>query len=165
MQLPYRKPGKFTSVPIDPILTQKKYNELQEKLDRLKSSRPHAAREVARLAELGDFSENVEYQLAKAKLRRINTSILTLEHRLNQAEVIQTGSQTHTIEIGHIVTILLNGDAKTYQILGSSETNPAHGIISHTSPLGAALIGHSIDDEFKIRLGNTEATCRIISIE
>jgi transcription elongation factor GreA len=31
---------------------------------------------------------------------------------------------------------------KTFRILGASETDPSRGRISHTSPLGAALLGH-----------------------
>ena len=65
MQIPYRKPGKYMTQKPDHSLTQAKFNELQKKLDKLYATRPQAAKEVTRLAELGDFSENVEYQLAR----------------------------------------------------------------------------------------------------
>jgi hypothetical protein len=60
MRTANRKPGKFGVLRPDPILTKKKFNELTNKLEKLKKSKPVAAAEVARLAELGDFSENVE---------------------------------------------------------------------------------------------------------
>ena len=57
MRTPIRKPGKYTHLKPDPNLTEKKFNELKEKLERLKKfSRPNAAAEVRRLAEMGDFS-------------------------------------------------------------------------------------------------------------
>ncbi len=166
MQLPYRKPGKFSTPSSDPYLTQKKFDELTQKLERLKKiTQPHAAREVARLAEFGDFSENAEYQLAKGKLRSINSTILLLEHRLNQAEVIPKHRTAQTIRVGHTVTLTIDGVVKKYQILGSTETKPEGGIISHASPLGTALMGRSIGDKFTLHIANKDTLCEIIAIE
>lgn len=148
----------------DPMLTAKKAKELEQKLERLKhSSRPRAAEEVKRLAELGDFSENVEYQLAKGKLRGINQGILTIENQLKHAIIIDPQKQVNTISIGHTVTISSGKTEKTYLILGSSETDPQKGIISHVSPLGSALLGHKIGDS--IKTSNSETTYKIIKIK
>lgn len=164
MQVPYRKPGKFSQIKSDPLMTQVKFDELEAKLSRLKESRPHAAQEVARLAELGDFSENVEYQLAKGRLRGINSGILKLERQLNDAEIIAPNKKTDTAQVGHTVTIECNGKEKTYQILGSSETKPEKGIISHNSPIGSALLGHRVGDEVKIVVGEKEVKYEVIKI-
>lgn len=148
----------------DPMLTSEKAKELQDKLERLKNfSRPRAAEEVKRLAELGDFSENMEYQLAKGRLRGINEGILRLENQLKHAVLIPSQKQTDTVGIGHTVTITNGKTEKAYLILGSSETNPQQGIISHNSPLGAALLGHKIGDSVKI--SNNETVYKIIKIE
>ena len=40
MQIPFRKPGEFTNIIPDPHLTQKKFDELKEKLDKLKAAIP-----------------------------------------------------------------------------------------------------------------------------
>lgn len=166
MQIPYRKPGKFSLIKQDPILTPDKLTELKNKLHKLKEySRPAAAAEVSRLAELGDFSENAEYQLAKGRLRGINNSILKLEHQINQAVVVEPSADTDTVQIGHTVTIESGEKQKTYQILGSSETDPQRGIISHLSPIGSALLGHHVDDTIKIALAEKEAVYRILKIE
>lgn len=152
----------------DPMLTAEKAKELEQKLDRLKNhSRPKAAEEVRRLAELGDFSENVEYQLAKGKLRGINQGILTIENQLKNAVIIDPQKQADTVGIGHTVTISNGKVEKTYLILGSSETDPVKGIISHISPLGTALLGHKIGDTIKIQSTSKslpEITYKIIKI-
>ena len=165
MQVPYRKPGKFSQVKSDPLMTQAKFDELEVKLKKLKAIRPQAAQEVARLAELGDFSENVEYQLAKGRLRGINSGILKLERQLNDAEIIAPNKKTDIARVGHTVTIECNGKQKTYQILGSSETKPEKGIISHNSPIGSALIGRRVGDVVKIKVGEKEVEYRVIRIE
>lgn len=140
--------------------------ELTNKLDRLKNiSRPRGAEEVKRLAELGDFSENVEYQLAKGKLRGINDNITKIENQLKNAVVISPQKQTDTVELGNTVTVESGGAQKSYQILGSVETNPHKGIISHNSPIGAALIGCKIGEVIKIKINDKEVEYKIISIK
>jgi transcription elongation factor GreA len=166
MQVPYRKPGKYSQIKSDPLLTEGKILELKNKLDKLKNiSRPRAIEEVKRLAELGDFSENVEYQLAKGRLRGINDNILKIENQLKNAVVIPDQKQTNTVELGHKVTIQNNRGVVTFQILGSVETNPQKGIISHNSPIGSALIGRRVGEEFKIKINDKEIEYKIIKIE
>lgn len=165
MQVPYRKPGKYALIPKDPTMTEEKFLELQKKLERLLASRPAAAKEVSRLAELGDFSENVEYQLAKGKLRGINQRILEIEKQLNTADIIQKPQQNQRVELGHMVTVESDGKQKQYTILGSSETNPAQGIISQNSPIGAVLLGHKVGETVKIVLAGKELKYQIMNIE
>lgn len=165
MQTPKRKPGKYTSLPLDPLMTRVQFDKLQNKLKKLKQIQPEAAREVSRLAELGDFSENVEYQLAKGRLRGINQNILNIEKQLNTADLIQAPRQNAIIEVGHTVTLEVNGKQKTYQILGSSETNPNAGIISHSSPLGATLIGKKVGEVMKLKANGREVEYAIRGIE
>jgi transcription elongation GreA/GreB family factor len=154
MQLPYRKPTKFSNIPLDPLMTPEKIVELERELDVLKKKKPQAAAEVSRLAEFGDFSENAEYQLAKGRLRGINNAITKLEVQINQAIVIQPEKKGAGVQIGHKVTVEGElGQKRTYQILGSSETDPTKGIISYTSPIGNALLGKKVSDTINIPTG------------
>jgi len=157
-----RKPKKPREAQ-DPVMTQQKYDELQAELNALHKKRPKAAAEVSRLAEMGDFSENVEYQLAKRRLRGINYGILKLEDKLRYAEIIPDDGQTDVVTIGSTVTIDMDGSHKTYTILGSTETDPTRGIISHTSPLGSTLLGKKLDDS--TTFGPADKTIKIIEIK
>ncbi|MBU0596604.1 GreA/GreB family elongation factor [Patescibacteria group bacterium] len=145
MQLPKRKPGKYSQIAPDHIMTEEKRDELEQELQNVKKKRSPAAKEVARLAELGDFSENVEYQLAKGRLRGINSAILRLEYRINHADLIKK-NKSGKIQIGSTVTVKTPKSQKIYTILGASESSPSKGIISHLSPLGSALLGHKVGD-------------------
>lgn len=165
MQTPFRKPGKYTHLKPDQHLTEAKYNELKNKLNRLKFNRPSAAGEVKRLAEFGDFSENAEYQIAKGRLRGINQGILEIEDHLRRAVIIKPNRNNGTVQLGSSVTVLAAGQGKTYLILGSSETNPGRGIISSRSPIGAGLIGKKIGNQIKIKLADKEVEYKIIKIE
>ncbi len=162
MRVPYRKPGKFTNLKPDPHITQRKKKELENELHRLKKKHPHAAREVQRLAELGDFSENAEYQLAKGKLRGINRRILHIEDHLKRAIIIQK-QNTQEIALGDTVTIALDGQKKTYTILGPSETDPGKNTISHLSPIGSALLGKRVGESFTILIAEKTRECKVLS--
>ena len=156
MQLPKRKLGKYTKLPTDHVMSKKKYRELECELEKLKQKQPYASQEVSRLAELGDFSENVEYQLAKRRLRGILSGILKLNYRINHAEIVEAGNN-NIVELGSIVTIKTDKGKREYTILGASEADPENGIISHQSPLGAGLLGHCVGDVIEIdKIGRCE---------
>ena len=165
MQTPRRKPGKYTGLKADPYITLEKKLELENKLERLKnSSRPRAIIEVKRLAADGDFSENAAYQIAKGRLRGINQRILYIEDHLRRAMIIGKPTDKNSISIGSRVTLEKDGKQKTYLILGSSESDPGAGIISHNSPLGSALIGRSAGEIVKLDLGDKINEHKIIKI-
>lgn len=166
MQIPKRKSEKNNQFKPDYLITKAKFEELQKNLEHLLKQRPGAAEDVARLSQLGDFSENAEYQLAKGRLRGINSAIFSLEQELNKAVIIDPQKQTDTVQLGHRVTVTNNqNQQKIYQILGSKETNPQQGIISHNSPLGTALLGKKIGETISFKAGDKEVFYKIIRIE
>lgn len=165
MQTPKRKAGRYAQLKPDPNLTPDKYNELKEKLIGLKRAHPLAAAEVRRLAEMGDFSDNAAYSIAKGRLRGINQRMLELEDHLKRAVIISPAKKTGVVGLGNRITLETAGRRKTYQILGSSETDPQAGIISHNSALGSALMGRRLGDKVKIKTLTREIEYKIIEIE
>ena len=156
MQLPKRpkEEMKRMNQTYDHHLTQDKIERLRRDLERLlKTERPEAIAETQRLAEMGDFSENVGYQVAKAHLRRINNRITSIEERLKSAIPIELGSRDGRVHIGSTVVLESDGESRTYQILGSQETDPTRGRISHLSPLGSGLLGCVEGNEVELDSG------------
>jgi len=161
-----RKSDKNPRPQQDNYITQEKADQYQQNLDRLiKEVRPKLSKEVQRLAELGDFSENAAYQMAKGKLRGINNKILELKNRLDQAILIIQNPADGTIAIGSKVTVESEGQKFNYQILGSQETDPRLGKISHLSPFGSALIGHQKNDLIEIEINNKLVKYKIIDVK
>lgn len=164
MQIPYRKPGKYASSQPEPFLTEEKVEKLKEKLKKLKNARPELAIEVARHAEMGDFSENAEYQHAKWQLRKLNRNIEITENRLNHAIIIQKPRQNKTVELTHKIRVMIGNEEKILQILGGLETDPKKGIISKDSPVGKALLGKKVGETVKIPLSGREVEYKILDI-
>jgi transcription elongation factor GreA len=163
MRIPTRKPGKYAGLRRDPHMTQQKFDELQAQLTRLLRARPDAANEVKRLAEMGDFSENAAYQLAKGRLRGLNQRIMEIEDHLKHSAIIYPPT-SGIIQLGSTVTIERDGERQTFHILGPTETNPAQGIISHKSPLGAVLIGKNAGDTVDVVVNGKAVAVHILEV-
>lgn len=165
MQVPIRKSGKYTHQQSDPHMTAEKLDELKTTLKRLKESRPQAIKELQRLAEMGDFSENAAYAMAKGRLRGINQRMLELGVQIKSAVVITPTRRLGVVQLGSKVTVEVNGRQSTYLILGSSETNPGQGVISHHSPIGAALMGHRAGESVSFQSASRNVQYLIIKID
>lgn len=164
MQVPKRKSEQYAAVPVDYHITQEKFNALVAKLARLRQSRPALASEVGRLGAMGDFSENAPYQIAKGRLRSVNARIEETENLLKKAVIIKQ-KKSDRVELGNMVVVNASGKEKTYQILGSQETDPEHGIISHNSPIGSALLGKKAGEEVLIKIGPREIKYKILEVK
>jgi transcription elongation factor GreA len=132
----------WQSTPV--YLTPEGHRKLKAKLERLKSILPGLIAETQRTRGYGDTSDNAEYKDAKMASRRTQRQILMIEDQLKKVVIINEGpNAAGKVQIGSTVTVEAKGQQKTFQILGSYETNPASGKISFQSPLGDALMDHA----------------------
>lgn len=73
------------------------------------------------------------------------------------AAVIPEPSDNSAVRIGHTVTIVREDDRRqTFRIVGEDEADPAHGTISHASPLARALFGKGAGDIIVVAGGEAE---------
>lgn len=166
MRVPKRKPGKRAFEKADLHFTEAKLDALKSQLQKLKTvDQREAIAEVERLRLLGDFSENAAYSMAKGKLRSIIDRSIRLENKINGAIIIKPDQKAGTVQLGSIVTIEIRGKQVTYEILGSGETNPLQGIISHNSPIGSALMGHRVGETTVCEINGDAVECKIIKIQ
>ena len=155
MQIPRRKPGKYADVEPDYHITQEKFKELEKERAFIKEKKlPHARDEVKRLAEMGDFSENAAYQIAKGRLRRFLYRIDELNTFLKYAIIIHYNPNSTSVQRGNYVLLEKDNREITFRILGKEETDPSKGIISHRSKLGEALINKYVGDTIEINNEN-----------
>lgn len=117
-------------------------DEIKSELEVLKSQKLTAAIErVARARDFGDLSENAEYHAGKEELAFIEGRIEELEDIVLRAQVVANKGKKGAVDIGCKVTVSVKGKEHTYEIVGEWEADPLKKKISHTSPLGLALLG------------------------
>jgi transcription elongation factor GreA len=113
---------------------------------------------------MGDLSENSEYTSAKEELAYIDGRIAELEELIQNAKVI-TPSGNNQVNLGHAVTVQVNGTKVKFFIVGEWEANPGQKKISLSSPLGQALMGKSIGDKIQVDAPAGKILYTIVSIE
>jgi len=127
-------------------LTAEGSARLHEELEYLKSAgRTELAKRLRAAIQQGDLSENADYTAAKEEQSFMEGRIQELEEILRNAVIIDNLKQEKNIvNIGSNVTIQEAGfEPETYYMVGPKEANPHSGRISHESPIGKALLGHS----------------------
>jgi transcription elongation factor GreA len=154
---PRRRWTKSQIVDTGPIpLTPEGIQRLRDRLARLKKDLPAFIEETQRTAAYGDRSDSAEYKEAKSNLRRTNRQIINLEDQLKRVvEIPSDKNISGRVQLGCTVVLELkdqdNKIRKTFRILGSAETDPGKGRISHNSPLGAALLDKIVGETIMIQ--------------
>ena len=151
------------------ILTYEGLTKYEEELQDLKvRRRKEVAQKIKEARELGDLSENAEYDAAKDEQRDIEARIEELEKILKNAEVVvEDEVDSSKINVGCKVKILdieFNEEVE-YKIVGSSEANSLKGMISNESPVGKALIGHKKGETVTVETQMCSVKYKILSIE
>ena len=97
------------------------------------------AQRIGEAADLGDLSENADYESAK------------IARQLSESVVIADPSSTDHVQVGSTVTIRSVDGDETYTIVGSHEARPALGRISNDSPIGSVMLGKVVGAEIIAR--------------
>ena len=136
-------------------ITKKGYEALQAALERLKKvERPKNIKEIEEARGHGDLSENAEYHAAKERQSHIQGRIRDLEHKLAEAQIIDTSKlSTEKVVFGATVTVkdVQNGKEQRYTLVGQDEGDLKNGKISVQSPVGRALIGKRVGDQLEVK--------------
>lgn len=148
------------------VLTKEGLSKLKEELEYLKSvKRPQIAERIKSAKELGDLSENAEYQEAKEAQSFVEGRILELEHLIKTSAVVEKVKNDGRVQVGCQVKIDRNGQTMNFTIVGSTEADPVQGKISLESPFGEALMGKSIGEEVEVDLPSGKTKCKILEIQ
>lgn len=145
-------------------LTQEGISELKEELAGLIAQRPHVADRIKHARELGDLSENAEYQTAREEQDRLEARISEVEHILQNSKVIKKPKSDGHVRLGSSVKLKNSGKALLYQVVGTIEANPAEGKISDESPIGKALLGKKVGDKAEIKTPAGAHTYTVVEI-
>jgi transcription elongation factor GreA len=147
------------------LLTKEGLKELKvEYEDLVKIKRPAAVARLSDARDLGDLTENSEYASAKQDLTFIDGRIAELEEILHGAKIITSHHKGH-IDVGCRVTLHANGKKDVFHLVGEWEADPSNKKISHSSPLGKALMGKKVGDTAEVEAPAGKILYQIIGIE
>ncbi len=126
------------------MMTAEGLAKLQEKLDYyLKVMRPEIAKRIQAARELGDLSENAEYDEAKRDQAEMEVEIAKMQKQIEEAVIIDESELPNDeVRIGSKIRLkdMQTKEEFIFDIIGSSEADPLNGKISNLSPIGSALL-------------------------
>ncbi len=141
--------------------------KLQERLEYLKTTgRKEAAEEIKKARAFGDLSENSEYDEAKNHQGMLEKEIAEIEEQLSIAVVVEENISTDKVGIGSKVKVYdYDFDEEVeYNIVGSTEADPLHFEISDESPIGKALLGKKVGEEFYVETPGGDVKLKVLTI-
>jgi transcription elongation factor GreA len=148
------------------VLTKEGLQKLKDELTNLVDvKRPEIAKRIQDAREMGDISENSEYDAAKQEQAFIEGRISEVEEILKNAKVTDGKSNKEAVDVGAKVTVHIDSTEDTFYIVGAPEADPNAKKISHESPLGSALMGKKVGEKIEVEAPVGKLTYTIIKIE
>lgn len=147
-------------------LTKEGFEKLKKEYDELvKVKKPYAIERLGKARSMGDLSENSEYSAAKEELAFVEGRILEIEEILKIVEVVENHNGGNSVEIGSSVIVELNGTKELFQIVGEFEADPMNKKLSHTSPIGKALLTKKVGDWIEVEVPAGKIKYKIVEIK
>ena len=146
-------------------MTRDEFVRLTEELDHLKTVERTEIAEKIRVARgHGDLSENSEYDEAKNDQARMEARIARLEEQLKNVRIVETS--TDSVTLGTKVILLdteFNEEAE-YRIASTVAANDSGNVITADSPVGMAIMGHTVGEVVDVEAPGGSYQMKIIQI-
>lgn len=150
------------------LMTLEGLKQMEKDLEHLKTvRRKEVAARIKQAIEFGDISENSEYEDAKNEQAFIEGEILNYEKKLKNARVVDSTDVNVDIISEYAYVMAMNMDTEEkleFQIVGSVEAKPFEGKISNESPIGKAMLGHTVGDIVEVNVPAGLTKLKIMSI-
>jgi transcription elongation factor GreA len=151
------------------VLTPSGKKKIEDELQQLRSvDMPALAVRIREARDLGDLSENFDYQDAKRQQGFIGGRIADLQAMLERARIVEESVPgSGIVGMGSKVSVRDTeyDDEVTYTLVGSYEADPLKDLISVASPVGAALLGKKVGESVTVTTPGGTTTLEILAVE
>ncbi len=132
------------------LMTQGGYDALLEELKTLiEVDRPAVVQAIQDARAMGDLSENGMYTAAREKQAFLEGRIREVEDLIKRAEIAAKTTRDE-VSLGSHVKVQSDKDVLEYYVVSPEEVDFKTNKISHESPLGQALMGKKLNQEFNV---------------
>jgi transcription elongation factor GreA len=152
---------------VDNVMTAEGLQALKNELEQLETvGRREIAQQIKTAREWGDLKENAEYHEAKNAQAFLETRILQIRERVDNATIVEKQEGGDKVAFGATVEVEDEGSGRrmTYEMVSAAEAKPAEGKLSFDSPVGNALRDHRIGEVATIQTPRGERRLRVVSI-
>jgi transcription elongation factor GreA len=149
-------------------LTAEGLAALHAELDELTTRRrPEVISRIKAARELGDLSENADYEAARKEQSFLEGRVQQLEQMIKSAVVIEASHKGgDEVVLGSTVVVETDRHGEeTFTIVGSAEADAAAGKISFTSPIGRALMGRQPGETVRVQVPAGTVDYKVVKVE
>mgnify|MGYP001611067775 CR=1 FL=1 len=151
---------------MDQYFSQEGLEKLKKELEgRITVLRPEIATRIKEAKELGDLSENAEYDAAKDAQSSNEGRLEEIKSILENAVIIESTNGSGVVRVGSSVKVESKNGEQTFAIVGAAESDPVKGFISNESPLGAAFLGHKKGDSIEVKTPKGVTEYKILEVK
>jgi len=150
----------------DQIITKEGYEKMEKEIEYLIAvKRKGIAERIQKAKEMGDLSENAEYQEAKDEQAYNEGKIIELKATLKNLTIVENDRGKEEVGMGSEITVKAGDKEKQFTIVSFNEVDPLAGKISNESPLGRAFLGKKKGDKVIVETPKGEKEYEILSIK
>ena len=150
-------------------MTPEGYEQARKRLDHLKNvEMPRVQKALGEAREMGDLSENAEFDAAREEMWKLDTMISELETKISLAEIFDPKKMNlDTVAIGATVKVedVDRRGKDEFMLVGEGEIRDGVDTVSVTSPLGQALIGKRAGELAEVQAPRGKIRYKIVSIK
>lgn len=150
-------------------MTPEGYEQAKKKLDWIKNvEMPRVQKALGDAREMGDLSENAEYDAARNEMWTLDQAIADLETKLSLAEIFDPKTmKLDTVAIGAYVKLeeVDRRGKDEFLLVGEGESREKMDTVSVTSPLGSALIGKKVGEIAEVQAPRGKIRYKIVSFK
>lgn len=148
--------------------TKEGYDKLRTKLSDLKGrGRKEIADQIQKAREMGDLSENAEYDAAKDAQEMLEMEISKLEMVVANARILDDSdiddSKAYILSTVTLKNLKTKKKVK-YKLVAEQEANLKEGKISVKSPVGKAILGKAVGDKVEIKVPAGKLDFEVLNI-
>jgi transcription elongation factor GreA len=154
------------------LVTPEGFEKLQQELSYLTEvRRKEVADRIRQAREFGDITENSEYDDAKTEQGLLERRISEIQRRIRNAKVVDPSeADADAVDLGTRVTLRVVGsrkksDQRTFQIVGANESDPTSGKLSHSSPVGRAVLKRKVGEKVTVSTPRGSTQYEIVNVE
>jgi len=147
-------------------LTKDGFQQLSQELKKLTQRADNLIIKIEEVAQPEESGEDSLASQLKAELEVVNSKIIAIEGVLENHEIISENKKvSDKVEVGSKVKIKIsNNGERTFHIVDELEADPSINKISLSSPLGVAMMGKKIGDQFEVDAPVGKLIYKIIAI-
>jgi len=173
-----RKSGRKSAAPKEKgravmDITPEGYQNLLVELGTLRDERVTVAKEISLAAADKDFRENAPLDAARERQGLLEARIRDLEDGVRRAHLTHTdvqGSGSHQkrrVRLGSTVSLLDSSSKEemVYTLVNASEASPMDFKMSIVSPVGRALVDHTVGEEVEVATPRGNLRYRIKKVD